>query len=74
MICQRCQGLMVEDHLLDMEESYGRPWIRGWRCVCCGDIVDPLIRRHRILQSSVRSELAKLPSSKRKRSLVGMRA
>ncbi len=72
MTCQRCQGLMVEDHLLDMEESYGCPWIRGWRCVCCGDIVDPLIRRRRILQGSVRSEPAKARSTKRKRSLVSL--
>ncbi len=58
MTCQRCQGLMVEDHFLDMEESYGRPWIRGWRCVTCGDVIDPLIKKRRILQYSRNKERA----------------
>lgn len=74
MTCQRCQGLMVEDHLLDMEEACGRPWIRGWRCVSCGDVVDPLIWRRRLLQRLADKEVAGVVSQKRKRVAVPMGA
>jgi hypothetical protein len=45
MCCERCQNMMVPVPLLDeggrvMEES-------AWRCVACGDVVDPVIVRHR---------------------------
>ncbi len=58
MTCQRCHGLMVQDHLLDLEEAYGCLWIEGWRCVSCGDIVDPLIIRRRLVQHIREVELA----------------
>ena len=47
MTCHRCLGLMVVDHLIDMEESGGL-WMRAWRCVSCGEVIDPKIVRHRI--------------------------
>lgn len=41
MDCYRCHGLMVRDHILDMLDSGTfRP---VWRCISCGDIVDPVI-------------------------------
>ncbi len=52
MICNRCQGLMVHDDLIDLQESYLPMWMRGWRCVACGNIVDPLIHRHRLIQQA----------------------
>ena len=51
MKCHRCHGLMVVDHFIDMEETGGL-WMRGWRCVTCGEVVDPMIMRHRILNQS----------------------
>lgn len=50
MTCTRCKGLMVADDLIDLQESYVPMWMRGWRCVACGNIVDPLITRHRMMQ------------------------
>ena len=50
MDCKRCHGLMVMDHFLDIQESFGAPWIKGWRCVTCGEISDPIIERNRQLQ------------------------
>jgi hypothetical protein len=32
---------MVADQLLDMQESYLPMWMRGLRCVTCGNIEDP---------------------------------
>ncbi len=46
--CSRCRGLMVEDDLLDIRESHVPMWIRGLRCVSCGNIVDPVIHRNRM--------------------------
>jgi hypothetical protein len=55
MKCARCSGLMVTDHLLDMQESYVPMWMRGSRCVTCGNIEDPLIHHHRMVQHTRRS-------------------
>ncbi|ULA64829.1 MAG: hypothetical protein LZF86_190122 [Nitrospira sp.] len=47
MKCTRCEGLMVVDNLIDLQESGIPMWMRGLRCVSCGNIVDPMILRHR---------------------------
>ena len=52
MTCIRCEGLMVSDILIDIQESSQPMWIRGWRCVACGNIVDKLILKHRMIQRS----------------------
>jgi len=41
---------MVIDDLIDIGGSYHSMWMRGWRCVVCGNVVDPLILRHRMIQ------------------------
>jgi hypothetical protein len=46
MRCQRCQGLMVNDYLLDLVNVSGEMDFPGWRCLNCGDITDPVIVRH----------------------------
>ena len=52
MECTRCDGLMVVDNLIDIQESSIPMWMKGWRCVSCGNIVDPLIQRHRMIQQT----------------------
>ena len=52
MQCARCDGLMVTDNLIDMMESSIPMWMKGWRCVSCGNIIDPLIQRHRMIQQA----------------------
>jgi len=47
MNCSRCHGLMVEDDLIDLRESYLPMWTHGLRCVSCGNVVDPVIARNR---------------------------
>jgi len=54
MKCARCSGLMVVDHLLDMQESYVLMWMRGLRCVTCGNIEDPLIHYNRMMHEARR--------------------
>lgn len=50
MDCLRCEGMMVQDELIDLRESLEHMRIRAWRCVSCGNLVDPLILRHRMIQ------------------------
>ena len=49
MQCPRCQGTMIVDHFVDMAAS-DEIWMPGWRCLMCGEIVDPIIESHRQLQ------------------------
>jgi hypothetical protein len=44
MRCERCDGLMVIDHYIDMES--GGSWLQAWRCMCCGNVVDNQIKAH----------------------------
>lgn len=46
MRCQRCQGHMISDYFLDFLSGSGETEIKGWRCLNCGDITDPVIMRH----------------------------
>jgi hypothetical protein len=45
--CSRCQGLMLEEHMIDLEAGYGEMWSRSWRCFNCGHRDDAVIQNHR---------------------------
>ena len=55
MKCTKCCGLMVVEHLLDMKESYLPMWMQAFRCLACGNVVDPLIHFHRTTQRAQRA-------------------
>lgn len=65
MNCPRCSGLMVVDHFIDMEDDSGNLWMRGWRCMNCGDVLDPEIYRHRQIQVSLRDRMVQVLSQKK---------
>jgi hypothetical protein len=65
MRCQRCQGYMVRDQFMDILNVSGELDFKGWRCLNCGDIVDPVIVHHHL---SVGSATAK---ARRRWSSVG---
>lgn len=50
MQCARCQGLMVEAQLLDMEGAYGQMWTTSLRCVNCGRIHDSVTEQNRLVR------------------------
>jgi hypothetical protein len=56
MTCQRCAGLMVTEHLEDMEGSVATTHA-GWRCLQCGNIYEAGItaNRHRVTTEPYRS-------------------
>lgn len=47
MDCLRCHGLMVQERFEDLRGDPHHISFHGWRCVCCGNVVDPVIIRHR---------------------------
>lgn len=47
MHCLRCSGLLVQDHCYDLLDDSGQLGFKALRCVCCGDVIDPLILKHR---------------------------
>ena len=47
MTCTRCEGLMLEESMIDMEADYGAMWSRSWRCFNCGHRDDAVIQHHR---------------------------
>lgn len=65
MNCPRCNGLMVVDHFIDMQDDSGQLWLQGWRCMICGEVVDPTIARHRLVQSSLKDRLAQAVAEKK---------
>jgi len=47
MSCPRCSGLLVPESLEDRESTYLK--CSAFKCVSCGNVVDPLITKHRQL-------------------------
>ena len=47
MICHRCHGLMVEEELRDWADGGGFVSSDLWRCLLCGELIDPVIRMNR---------------------------
>ena len=66
MTCTRCQGYMAKDHFLDLMESAEDMWLAGWRCLNCGNVLDPVMERNRLQQglavvvSTVREPVQKM--------------
>lgn len=52
MQCERCRGLMVVDHFVDLADQDGNLWLRAWRCVNCGAVMEPGILRNRTAKPS----------------------
>lgn len=45
MMCLRCGGVMVYEKFYSREDNF-----LGWRCIFCGEIIDPLILENRLGQ------------------------
>ncbi len=50
MSCSRCNGCMVDDFLLDMEDSSGPMWLQAKRCMNCGNVAESVLQRNRETQ------------------------
>ena len=47
MECTRCHGVMVPEVFEDLHDDTGVLAFQGWRCLLCGEIIDPVIAAHR---------------------------
>jgi len=47
MNCLRCQSPMMSEVFQNLSGDAGVVWFTGWRCIVCGDMVDPIILKHR---------------------------
>ena len=47
--CPRCHNLMVEETFVDLQAESGGGSFMGWRCIICGEILDPIILPNRTL-------------------------
>jgi hypothetical protein len=50
MNCPRCTGLMVQD---DLQDETGLACFAAWRCVVCGEVLDPVILENRSAASNL---------------------
>jgi hypothetical protein len=47
MDCPRCNGEMAYEVFQDMQDDTGNLFFHGWRCILCGEILDPVIVSNR---------------------------
>lgn len=47
MECPRCAGNMIFETFRDMNDDTGRIAFTGFRCILCGEILDPVILSNR---------------------------
>ena len=59
MRCTHCHGMMVVDHFVDLEDTSGHLWLRAWRCVNCGNVVEPGMLRRREVHHALLARLEK---------------
>ena len=45
--CQRCGGILVNEHCIDVGEEGNGSGFWGMRCIQCGEIIDETILRNR---------------------------
>ena len=71
--CDRCGGLMQYDYFANITEGGVYAWAcQGWRCLYCGEVIDPLIlsNRRKVEESrgkerrGLRSSLQPLPGDR----------
>lgn len=61
MNCPRCNGYMMRDDFLDIEDETGQCRFVAWRCLICGEVLDPVILKHRSSPPKPMVDRARLP-------------
>jgi hypothetical protein len=46
---------MAQDHFLDLLESGEEWWVKAWRCINCGYVLDPVVEDNRRRQGATAS-------------------
>lgn len=61
MNCPHCNGWMIEDEYLDIEDLIGQCRLVAWRCLICGKVLGPVILKHRRSTPQPMVDRARLP-------------
>ena len=61
MRCPRCHGMMVAVNLDDADGPTHQQLLAGWRCLQCGEVVDPVIMQNRRTPHHPSKNRARLP-------------
>lgn len=61
MNCPRCNGCMMQDDFLDIQDETGQCRFVAWRCLICGEVLDPVILKHRSSPPEPMVDRARLP-------------
>ncbi len=62
MSCPRCSGFMISESFHDLKDDTGKLSFKGYRCMVCGEIVDPLIASNREHRPHLQARNRKLMS------------
>lgn len=57
MDCERCGGLLLIDQVIETAESAEPKWRCVWRCLDCGDAVDPITLANRRIEIIIDQEI-----------------
>jgi len=47
MTCPRCKGNMISEHFEDISDDTGQITFHGFRCINCGEVIDPVVIANR---------------------------
>jgi hypothetical protein len=57
---------MAKDHFIDLMESAESMWMAGWRCLNCGNVLDPVVEKNRRGQGVAAAvSIVRMPGSNR---------
>ena len=70
MQCDRCEGLMVVEDCLDIKGNRNEFWIKAFRCIACGNILDQTISQHHVHGPAEILELKRKPNRRAPRTPV----
>ncbi len=62
MSCPRCSGFMVSQTFEDLRDDTGQLTFEGYRCMVCGEIIDPKINSNREHRPHLQARNRKLMS------------
>jgi hypothetical protein len=59
MTCPKCAtGFLVPIQLVDWADETGAAGVPAWRCANCGNVIDPVIQRNRVVSACFREARA----------------
>ncbi len=67
MNCPRCSGYMMHDYYLELQDKTSQCRVTAWRCLICGEVLDPVILKHRSSPQEPMVGRARLPIAVRQR-------